>query len=72
MSYVFGGQLSTDKLILQSVYIYILAFPVSVGIIRSITCHVDTSIYCCVFMLHLNTTKTKTTILGMTANEMGD
>ena len=32
MSFLFGGQLSTDKLILQLVYIFIVPFPVWAGI----------------------------------------
>ena len=33
MSFLFGGHLSTDKLILQFLYIFIVPFPVWAGII---------------------------------------
>ena len=32
MSFLFGGQISTDKLILQLVYVFIVPFPVWAGI----------------------------------------
>ena len=45
-------------------YIFIVPYPGWAGIKGSISCHIDTSISCCVCMLHLITNKTKTIIPG--------
>ena len=68
MSFLFGGQLSTDKI--QFSVHFKLLYYVLAGIKSSVLCHVDTSIYCCLCMLHLIINKTKTAISAMTENKM--